>query len=58
MNLESGTRETILEECRNALEHFKGLGGFFLKDGDNIPPKTPLDNINCLFDAALQYGRY
>jgi uroporphyrinogen-III decarboxylase len=58
MNLESGTRETILEECRNALEHFKGLGGFFLKDGDNIPPKTPLENINCLFDAALQYGKY
>ncbi len=58
MNLESGTRETILEECRNALEHFKGLGGFFLKDGDNIPPKTPLENINCLFEAAVKYGRY
>ncbi len=58
MNLETGTRETILEECRNALEHFKGHSGFFLKDGDNITPKTPLENINCLHDAAVRYGKY
>jgi uroporphyrinogen-III decarboxylase len=58
MNLESGTRETIMEECRNALEHFAPLGGFFLKDGDNIPPATPLENINLLHEAAVRYGRY
>jgi uroporphyrinogen-III decarboxylase len=58
MNIESGTRETILQECRDALEHFKNLGGFFLKDGDNIPPRAPLENINLLHEAALKYGRY
>jgi len=58
MNIESGTRETILEECRNALEHFKPLGGFFLKDGDNIPPRASLENINYLAEAAELYGKY
>ena len=58
MNLEGGTRESILEECRSALEHFKGHSGFFLKDGDNISPRTPLENINCLHEAAVRYGKY
>jgi len=58
LNLETGSRESILEECRNALEHFKGSSGFFLKDGDNISPRTPLENINCLFEAAVRYGKY
>lgn len=58
MNIESGTRESILAECRDALEHFKDFSGFFLKDGDNIPPRTPLENINVLHEAALKYGRY
>ncbi len=58
MNLESGDRTSILEECRNALENFKDLGGYFLKDGDNIPPRTPLENINFMYEAAVEYGHY
>jgi uroporphyrinogen-III decarboxylase len=58
MNIESGTRETIVAECRNTLEHFAPFGGFFLKDGDNIPPGTPLEHINLLHESAVRYGRY
>ena len=58
MNIESGTRESSMEECRNALQHFAPYSGYFLKDGDNIPPKTPLENINLLHEAALLYGTY
>jgi uroporphyrinogen-III decarboxylase len=57
MNLESGTRESILAECRDTLEHFSRYPGFFLKDGDNIPPATPLENVNLLHEAAVHYGR-
>ena len=58
LNIESGSRESIMRECRDAIEHFGPSGGFFLKDGDNIPPNAPLENINCLYDAAVEYGRY
>ena len=58
MNIESGSRDSVIEECRNALDHFAGFGGFFLKDGDNIPPRAPLENVNALHDAAVKYGRY
>jgi uroporphyrinogen-III decarboxylase len=58
MNIESGTRESVIEECRAAIEHFAPFGGFFLKDGDNIPPNAPLENINSMYDAAVQYGSY
>jgi uroporphyrinogen-III decarboxylase len=58
MNIESGTKESVMEECREAIEHFAHLGGFFLKDGDNIPPNAPLENINSIYDAAVKYGRY
>jgi uroporphyrinogen-III decarboxylase len=58
MNIESGSRQSIMKECKDAIEHFAPFGGFFLKDGDNIPPGSPLENINCLHDAAVKYGKY
>ncbi|TFG62954.1 MAG: hypothetical protein E4H36_06795, partial [Spirochaetales bacterium] len=58
MNLETGTKESVMEECRDAIEHFAPYSGFFLKDGDNITPNTPLENINALHEAAEKYGRY
>jgi len=58
MNIETGDRKSIIEECRNAIEYFAPYSGFFLKDGDNIPPNTPLENINYLYEAAEKYGKY
>jgi hypothetical protein len=58
MNIESGNGESIMQECRDALEYFALPGGFFLEDGDNIPPIAPVESINCLHEAAVKYGRY
>ena len=58
MKLEAGTKEDVMEECREAIEHFAPYSGFFLKDGDNITPKTPLENINAMYEAAVKYGKY
>ena len=58
IHLETGTIESITEECREAIEYFAPYSGFFLLDGNNITPKTPLENINAMYDAAVKYGRY
>lgn len=58
MNIESGTKESIMKECREALEYFAPYSGFFLKDGDNIPPNAPIENINYLYEAVVKYGNY
>lgn len=58
INIETGTKESVIEECRNALEFFAPYSGFFLKDGDNIPPNAPLENINAMYEAAAKYGKY
>ena len=58
MHLETGTKESIMEECREAIEHFAPYSGFFLLDGNNITPKTPLENINAMYEASVKYGRY
>lgn len=58
MNIETGDRKSIIEECKDAIEYFAPYSGFFLKDGDNIPPNTPLENINYLYEAAEKYGKY
>ena len=58
MKLEAGTKEDVMEECRDAIEHFAPYSGFFLKDGDNITPKTSLENINAMYEAAVKYGKY
>jgi uroporphyrinogen decarboxylase len=57
-NINSGTRESIMEECRDAIEHFARYGGYFLKGGDDPPPTAPVENVNYFYEAALKYGRY
>jgi uroporphyrinogen-III decarboxylase len=32
--------------------------GLIIQDGSNIPPGTPLENINAMMEAAEMYGRY
>ena len=58
INLESGTKESVIQECREAIDAYASYSGFFLKDGDNIPPKAPLENINAMYETAVKYGRY
>jgi uroporphyrinogen-III decarboxylase len=57
-NIDLGTRESIIEECRDAIEHFASFGGYFLKGGDDPPPTAPVENINYMYEASLKYGKY
>jgi len=57
-NINSGTRESIMEECKDAIERFAPYGGYFLKGGDDPPPTAPVENINCFYEAAVTYGKY
>jgi uroporphyrinogen-III decarboxylase len=34
------------------------LRGLIVQDGNNIPPGSPLENINAMMEAAETYGRY
>ena len=58
INIESGTKDSIVRDCKNAIDYFAQYSGFFLKDGDNIPPAAPLENVNALYEASIKYGRY
>jgi len=58
MNLEAGSKESVIQECKEAIDNYASFSGFFLKDGDNIPPDTPVENINAMYETAVEYGRY
>lgn len=58
MLIHSGTPEAVRQAVRQVIEklaHFKGL---IIQDGSNIPPGSPLVNINAMMEAAEEYGRY
>lgn len=57
--IHSGTPEMIAQESRRILEEVKPVSRTFIfRDGNDIPPYTPLENIQALYDACLKYGRY
>ncbi len=58
MAMESGTPQSVMELAKTAIDNYASYSGFFLKDGDNITPKTPLENVNALYEAAVKYGKY
>ena len=58
MLIHSGTPEEVRQATRRIMDkpaHFKGLN---IQDGNNIPPGSPLQNINAMMEAAERYGRY
>jgi len=57
-NLDNGNKKSVMEECRDAIEHFASYGGYFLKGGDDPPPSSPVENINYMYEAVLKYGIY
>lgn len=55
----SGPKELIEAESKRILEEVKPVSRrFIFRDGNDIPPYTPLENIQALYDACLKYGRY
>jgi uroporphyrinogen decarboxylase len=58
MLIHNGTPDEVREACRQVIEKLAPYRGFILQDGNNIPPDTPLENINAMMEAAELYGRY
>jgi uroporphyrinogen decarboxylase len=51
-----GPPERIREATRTCLEKLAPLKGYIVQDGANIPPGTPVENINAMMEAAVAYG--
>jgi uroporphyrinogen-III decarboxylase len=58
MLIRSGTPNEVREATRRVIEALSPLKGFIVQDGNNIPPGSPLANINAMMEAAELYGRY
>jgi uroporphyrinogen decarboxylase len=58
MLIHSGTPAEVREATRRVIEVLAPLRGFIVQDGNNIPPGSPIENINAMMEAAEVYGRY
>jgi len=57
MNIWLGTPDSVFEEAMTALRIFgRGSSGFVLADGANIPPESPVENINAMMRAARAFA--
>ena len=56
MLIHSGTPDEVMEASRKVIEKLAPFKGFILQDGNNIPPGTPIENINAMMEAAEKYG--
>jgi uroporphyrinogen decarboxylase len=54
----SGTPDQVRETTRRVIEALAPLRGFIVQDGNNIPPGSPIENINAMMEAAEIYGSY
>jgi len=57
MLIHSGTPDDVREATRKVIEVLGPCRGLIVQDGSNIPPGTPLENINAMTEAAEIYGR-
>ncbi|MBP1768045.1 MAG: methylcobalamin:coenzyme methyltransferase [Candidatus Aminicenantes bacterium] len=57
MLIHSGTPDQVREATRRVIEALAPLRGFIVQDGNNIPPGSPLENINAMMEAAELYSR-
>ena len=58
MLIHSGTAAEVMEASRLVIEKLHPYKGFILQDGNNIPPGTPIENINAMMEAAERFGSY
>jgi len=58
MLIHSGTPAEVREATRRVIEKLAPGRGFIVQDGNNIPPGSPIENINAMMEAAERYGRY
>lgn len=59
MFLREGSPEACARETRRILESGVMQGGrFILREGNNLPPRVPLANLEAVYAACQEYGRY
>jgi uroporphyrinogen decarboxylase len=58
MLIHTGTPEEVRQATRLVIEKLAHFRGLIIQDGNNIPPGSPLENINAMMEAAELYGRY
>lgn len=51
-----GTRESIIASTRSLLDQMNGHANFVLSSGCDIPPRSPLANIDAFFAAAAGHA--
>jgi uroporphyrinogen decarboxylase len=57
MLIHGGTPRQVREATRKVIEVLGPHRGVIIQDGSNIPPGSPLENINAMMDAAELFGR-
>lgn len=57
MLIRAGKPAQVRAETRRVLDKLGPLGGLIIQDGNNIPPDSPLANINAMMEAAEAWGR-
>jgi uroporphyrinogen decarboxylase len=57
MLIHTGTPVEVREATRKVIEVLGPYRGLIIQDGNNIPPGSPLENINAMMEAAELYGR-
>ena len=59
MLLQGGTPTACAEAARAILQSGVMAGGrFILQEANNLPPRTPLANLQAVYAACQEYGRY
>jgi hypothetical protein len=57
--LRDGSPQTVREECRRILlSGVKQNKKFIFREGNNLAPHTPLENIRAMYDAVKEFGKY
>ncbi|OGD28193.1 MAG: hypothetical protein A2Y56_08285 [Candidatus Aminicenantes bacterium RBG_13_63_10] len=58
MLIYGGTPDEVREAARRTIEVLAPGRGYIVQDGNNIPPGSPVANINAMMEAAERWGRY
>jgi uroporphyrinogen-III decarboxylase len=57
LTIADGAPEQVRAETRRVLEKLAPYGGLIIQDGNNIAPGSPIENINAMMEAAVEYAQ-
>ncbi len=57
MLIRAGIPAEVRDATRRVIDKLGRYGGLIIQDGNNIPPGSPLENINAMMEAAEDWGR-